>query len=114
MTTCSCNHPRTAHTGLEGHCVGVDSYGIACTCPSFELSQGDRDRQDAAVLGQRATIRWSIYDRHEDRPVILRGRMDRDTCREYAKRDPKRYQLLRTHITEVGVAVDPESGLGQG
>ncbi len=31
---CECRHDRDLH---QPTCTGVDSYGIRCTCPSFEL-----------------------------------------------------------------------------
>lgn len=36
---CSCGQTLGEHLDATGRCLGVDSYGQPCACPSFELSQ---------------------------------------------------------------------------
>lgn len=41
-TGCSCRHDLGTHSPMGG-CCGLDSYGVPCTCPSFELSQEEAE-----------------------------------------------------------------------
>lgn len=39
---CKCTHGPREHA--DGHCGGVDSYGVGCECPSYvEMGDGDDD-----------------------------------------------------------------------
>lgn len=40
---CSCGQEFGEHLDGTGRCLGVDSYGQPCACPSFELSQECRE-----------------------------------------------------------------------
>lgn len=34
---CSCNHARDEHSRQRPYrCLGLDSYGVPCDCPSYE------------------------------------------------------------------------------
>lgn len=46
---CSCGHRRAEHAVQArdgGRCGDLDSYGLPCECPSFELSQEEREQAD--------------------------------------------------------------------
>jgi hypothetical protein len=44
MNTCTCGHEKVAHR--KRGCVDNDSYGMGCTCPSFEAEPDDMDELD--------------------------------------------------------------------
>jgi hypothetical protein len=46
---CECGHIRWQH--LRGGCRGVDSYGVPCKCPSFDLDVESIDAPDDLVAG---------------------------------------------------------------
>lgn len=39
---CECRHDPNEHALRRQHCRGIDSYGVVCTCQSYEeMSDGD-------------------------------------------------------------------------
>ncbi len=41
---CECRHDPEEHLNRRQHCRGIDSYGVVCTCQSYEeMSDGDSD-----------------------------------------------------------------------
>lgn len=63
----------------------------------------------SARLGRVSAVSWRIFDRRDGKRVLLRGRMDEFTCRDYVLRAPDRYQLVRVDITEESEEIDPHA-----
>lgn len=47
--SCECGHIRWQH--VKPGCRGVDSYGIPCTCPGFDLNPETIDAPEDLVAG---------------------------------------------------------------
>jgi hypothetical protein len=43
---CSCRHTDDAHHQRTGRCLGIDSYGLPCQCPSFEHDVNTDEHED--------------------------------------------------------------------
>ncbi|WP_280503009.1 hypothetical protein [Nocardia farcinica] len=47
---CDCGHDKETHRrGGSGRCAGLDSYSVACECPSYECADDDERDEEAVV-----------------------------------------------------------------